>query len=196
MAAPRILIIPGSARREALSKRLADAALTAVHRAGGLATRIDLAHFELPLYNADLETRDGLPPAVRRLQALIAGHEALLIASPEYNGSITPLLLNTLDWCSRPDANHPLTSGLAIFDDKPAALLGSSPSRLGGLRALAQVRDLLGYLGMIVLPQQLAVPRAHEAFDAGGQLTDPTQRAKLETVASSLVRAALRTTPT
>lgn len=195
MAPPRILIIPGSARVQALSKRVADAAVTAVHRAGGLATRIDLAHFELPLYNAELETRDGLAPAVRRLQALIAGHEALLIASPEYNGSITPLLLNALDWCSRPDPNHPLTSGLPIFADKPAAILGSSPGRLGGLRAMAQVRDLLGYLGMIVIPQQLAVPRAHDAFDAGGELLDLTQRAKLDTVASALVRAAIRGAP-
>jgi NAD(P)H-dependent FMN reductase len=174
---------------------VADAAVTAVHRAGGLATRIDLAHFELPLYNAELETRDGLAPAVRRLQALIAGHEALLIASPEYNGSITPLLLNALDWCSRPDPNHPLTSGLPIFADKPAAILGSSPGRLGGLRAMAQVRDLLGYLGMIVIPQQLAVPRAHDAFDVSGELLDLTQRAKLDTVASALVRAAIRGAP-
>ena len=190
MAPPRILIIPGSARSQALSKRLADAALAAIHRAGGLATRIDLAQFELPLYNADLEARDGLPPAVRRLQALIDGHQALLIASPEYNGSITPLLLNTLDWCSRQDPSNPSGSGLAIFADKPAALIGSSPGRLGGLRALIQVRDLLGYLGMIVLPQQLAVPRAHEALDAEGELIDPTQRTKLDAVAAALVRAA------
>lgn len=191
MASPNILIIPGSARSQALSKRLADAALAAIHRSAGRATRIDLAEFELPMYHADLETRDGLPPAARRLQALIAEHDALLLASPEYNGSMPPLLLNALDWCSRKDPSNPSAlSGRAIFADKPAALLGSSPSALGGLRALIQLRDLLGYLGMIVIPQQLTVPRAHEAFDPAGDLIDADHRTRLDSVVSALTRAA------
>jgi chromate reductase, NAD(P)H dehydrogenase (quinone) len=193
MAPPAILVIPGSARGQALSKRLADAALPAIQRAGGVATGIDLGQFELPLYQADLEARDGLPTAARQLQALIERHRGLLIASPEYNGSMPPLLLNALDWCSRTDPDNPSSSGLAIFADKPAALLGSSPGALGGVRALIQVRDLLGYLGMIVIPQQLTVPRAHQAFDAAGGLIDPTQRARLEAVAAALVRAAAAT---
>jgi chromate reductase len=190
MAPPRILIVPGSARPQALSKRVARAGLAAVERAGGAGTLIDLADFDMPLYHADLEARDGIPPAARRLQALIAAHAALLVASPEYNGSMTPLLLNTLDWCSRVDPLNRAGSGLAIFADKPAALLGSSPSWLGGLRALMHLRDLLGYLGMIVIPQQLAVPRANQAFDAAGELADPAQRAALDAVAAALVRAA------
>jgi NAD(P)H-dependent FMN reductase len=151
---------------------------------------IDLADFVMPLYHADLEAAQGIPDAARRLQALIAEHDALLIASPEYNGSITPLLVNTLDWCSRTDAQHAAASGLAIFADKPVAIVGSSPGALGGLRALFHLRDLLGYLGMVVIPQQLAVPRAHQAFDAGGVLIDEQQRARLASVASALVRAA------
>jgi chromate reductase, NAD(P)H dehydrogenase (quinone) len=187
---PRILIVPGSARSQALSKRLARAGLAAIDRAGGVGTLIDLAQFEMPLYHAELEVRDGLPEAARRLQALIAGHDALLVASPEYNGSMTPLLVNTLDWCSRVDRRNPTASGLAIFADKPAGLLGSSPGALGGLRALFHLRDLLGYLGMIVIPQQLAVPRANQAFDAEGGLVDQTQRARLDEVAAALVKAA------
>jgi len=186
----RILIVPGSARSEAHSKRMARAGLAAVERAGALATLIDLADFEMPVYHADLEARTGLPEATRRLQLLVASHDALLIASPEYNGSMPPLLLNTLDWCSRSDPANPATSGRAIFADKPAALLGSSPAALGGVRALIHLRDLLGYLGMIVLPKQLTVPRAHQAFDAGGGLIDPDQRERLEAVAAALVRAA------
>lgn len=194
MTAPRILIIPGSARNRALSKRLADAAVMAIQRAGGIATRIDLGQFELPMYHADVEVRDGLPPAAQQLQALIAAHAALLLSSPEYNGSMPPLLLNALDWCSRTDPHKPSASGLSIFADKPAGLLGSSPGALGGVRALIQLRDVLGYLGMIVIPQQLSVPRAHEAFDADGELIDPAHRAKLDAVASALMRAVGRAT--
>jgi NAD(P)H-dependent FMN reductase len=190
MAPPRILIVPASARSEALCKRLARAALVAVERAAGHATLIDLAHFDMPLYHAEIEARHGLPEAVRRLQGLLAGHDALLIASAEYNGSMTPLLLNTLDWCSRTDAANPSGSGLALFADKPAALVSSSPGAFGGLRSLIHLRDLLGYLGMIVLPQQLAVARAHQAFADDGSLADPDQRARLAAIAAALVRAA------
>ena len=190
MAAPRILIFAGSARRQALSKRLARAGLAAVEAAGASGTLIDLADFEMPLYHADLEAASGLPEATRRLQALIAGHDALLIASPEYNGSTTPLLLNTLDWCSRRDLQGATDSGLAIFSDRPAALLGSSPGALGGVRALIHLRDLLGYLGMLVIAQQLTVPRAREAFDTEERLIDPRQQAALDALAAALIRIA------
>jgi NAD(P)H-dependent FMN reductase len=113
-----------------------------------------------------------------------------LIASPEYNGSMTPLLLNALAWCSRVDPRNPSASGRAIFADKPAALVGSSNGALGGVRALIHLRDVLGYLGMIVIPQQLIVPRASQAFDADGGLADPDQRAKLDALARALIRAA------
>jgi chromate reductase len=190
MAPPRVLIFAGSARREALSKRVARASLASVESAGGRGTLIDLADFQMPLYHADLEASAGLPEATRRLQALIAEHRALLIATPEYNGSITPLLLNALDWCSRRDPQHPIASGLAIFADKPAAIVGSSAGALGGLRALMHLRDLLGYLGMLVIPQQLAVARADQAFDAQERLTDERQKTKLDALASALVRLA------
>jgi len=189
MALPRILIFAGSARRQALSKRVARASLASVEAAGGRGTLIDLADFEMPLYHADLEAASGLPHAAKRLQALIDEHAALLIASPEYNGTITPLLLNTLDWCSRSDPQRATGSGLTIFADKPAALVGSSPGALGGLRALIHLRDLLGYLGMLVIPQQLTVARAHQAFDAHERLIDERQNA-LDALASALVRIA------
>src|SRR5437879_2822825 len=141
MAPPRVLIVPGSARSQALSKRLAVAALAAIDRAAGAGTLIDLALFEMPLYHADLEAREGVPEATRRLQALIAEHEALLIASPEYNGSMTPLLVNTLDWCSRVARANPTGSGLAVFGDQQPdvafriALAQQSPA--GDLKTLA-----------------------------------------------------------
>jgi NAD(P)H-dependent FMN reductase len=190
LSTPAILVMPGSARRDALSRRVARAARAALQAAGARATLVDLADFEMPLYHADLEAAAGLPEAARRLQELIAGHDGLLIASPEYNGSMTPLLLNALSWCSRKDPQRVDRSGLAVFADKPAALVGSSPGALGGLRALIHLRDLLGYLGMIVIPQQLAIGRAGEAFGADERLIDERQRTAFEGVAQALVRAA------
>jgi chromate reductase, NAD(P)H dehydrogenase (quinone) len=185
-----ILVVPGSARRDALSKRVARAAHAALQAAGARATLIDLAHFDLPIYHADLEASAGIPEAARRLQEILADHDGLLIASPEYNGSMTPLLLNALSWCSRKDAQRPQRSGLALFADKPAAVLGSSPGALGGLRALIHLRDLLAYLGMIVIPQQLAIGRAGEAFGADERLIDERQRAAFDAVVRALVQAA------
>jgi len=190
MPAASILLFAGSARSQALSKRVARAAHASIEAAGARGTLIDLADFDMPLYHADVEAASGIPNAARRLQALLASHDGLLVISPEYNGSMTPLLLNTLSWCSRSDPGSKQPSGLAVFADKPAALLGSSPGALGGLRALMHLRDLLGYLGMLVIPQQLAVSRAHQAFGADGRLIDERQRAAFDGVAAALVRAA------
>jgi chromate reductase, NAD(P)H dehydrogenase (quinone) len=190
MVQASILVFAGSARREAFSKRVARAASASVRAAGGTATLIDLTDFIMPIYHADLEASSGLPEAAARLQELLADHRGLLIASPEYNGSMTPLLVNTLSWCSRADPKRPQRSGLRVFGNKPAALLGSSPGALGGLRALFHLRDLLGYLGMLVIPQQLAIPRSNQAFGDDDRLTDPKQATAFDAVAAALVRAA------
>ncbi|RTL48797.1 MAG: NADPH-dependent oxidoreductase [Rhodocyclaceae bacterium] len=189
MPTPRILVFAGSTRKDAYSRKLAAAVVPLLEAAGGQATLANLADYDMPLYNGDLEAEQGLPQGVRKLQTLIAEHDALLIATPEYNGSMTPLELNALDWCSRPDKDNPTTSGLAIFADKPAAILASSPGPLGGLRALVHLRDLLGYLSMVVIPQQLAVGKAGEAFTADGSLADPRQQSALAGVAKALVNA-------
>ena len=101
MTVPRILVFAGSARKDALSKRVARAAHAALLEAGGQATLIDLADYHAPLYNGDLEAAEGMPRVITALLEQIAAHDGLLIASPEYNGSMTPLVVNTLDWCSR-----------------------------------------------------------------------------------------------
>lgn len=192
MFIPKILVFAGSARRDAYSGKLAVAVVPLIEAAGGDVTHISLADFDMPIYNGDLEAAQGLPANVRKLQVLIAEHDALLIATPEYNGSMTPLMLNAIDWCSRPDKNNPATSGGAIFADKPAAIVSSSPGALGGLRSLFHLRDLLGYLGMIVIPQQLAVGKANEAFAAAGSLVDNKQEATLSGVAQALVEATVK----
>ena len=189
MPTPKVLVFAGSTRRDAYSRRVANAVVLLLEAAGGKVTQVNLADFDMPIYNGDHEAAVGLPTSVRKLQLLIAEHDALLIATPEYNGSMTPLLVNTLDWCSRPDQASPATSGTGIFADKPAALLASSPGPLGGMRSLFHLRDLLGYLGMIVIPQQLAIGKAHEAFAEDGRLADKKQEAVLAGVAKALVMA-------
>ena len=114
------------------------------------------------------------------------------MVNPEYNGSITPLLKNTLDWCSRPNPEDPARSGGAVYAGRAAAVLATSPGPLGGMRVLFHVRDILGYLGMQVIPQQLAVGRAHEAIGPDHRLLDPKQQATLDGVAKALVDTARR----
>ncbi len=192
MHVPSILVIAGSARRDSHARRLARGCLAPLEAAGAQVNLIELADYPAPLYHGDLEAESGLPECIVRLQQQLAASDGLLVVSPEYNGSITPLLKNTLDWCSRPNPADPARSGLAVYAGRAAALVGSSPGALGGLRALFHVRDILGYLGLQVIPQQLAVGRAAEAVGADGRLTDPGQQATLDKLAAALVDTARR----
>lgn len=187
--AAKILVFAGSARTDSLNKRLAAAAARRLDAAGARVTRIDLADYRMPLYDGDLESSDGVPEAARRLTAQMLEHDGLLIACPEYNSSITPLLKNTIDWCSRPDGNTP---GLAGFRGKVAALVSASPGKLGGLRGLVHVRAILQNIGVMVVPQQLALARAHEAFDEAGDLADEGQAKILDAVAGQLASTTAR----
>jgi chromate reductase len=171
----KILAFAGSTRKESYNRRLIELAKDDV-------TLIDLKGYELPMYDADLEAKHGLPGNAVRLKKLFSEHDALLLACPEYNGSITPLLKNTLDWISRPSGDEPPS---AAFQGKVAALISGSPGGLGGMRGLVHVRAILGNMGVIVLPNQLAVPRAHEEFD------DKT-RAKVAAIVQALKTVAER----
>lgn len=189
---PNILVMAGSSRRESLARRLAQACIEPLLRAGAEARLIELADYPAPLYNGDLEAGSGLPERIVDLQRQLAACDGLLVVNPEYNGSITPLLKNTLDWCSRPNPQDPARSGGAVYAGRAAAVVASSPGPLGGMRVLFHVRDILGYLGMHVIPQQLAVGRAGEAIGADFRLVDARQQAMLEEVARSLAETARR----
>jgi NAD(P)H-dependent FMN reductase len=176
---PRILAFSGSARRESLNKKLLAAVVAATRAAGGEVTLIDLNDFPLPLYHGDLEDEQGLPENAQKLIALIQQHQALLIASPEYNSMFTPLLKNTIDWCTRADEN-PLTG-------KVAAVVSASPGMFGGVRSMQLARQLLTHLGCFVIPAQCVLPHADKAFDATGRLTDARTQKAAEAVARQLV---------
>jgi NAD(P)H-dependent FMN reductase len=182
---PKVLVFAGSARQASVNRKLARLAADAVDAAGGAATLVELRDLALPLYDGDLEEASGLPEGVRKLKALFLAHRGLVLACPEYNSSITPLLKNAIDWVSRP---APGEGSLAAFDGKVAALCSASPGALGGLRGLVTVRSILGNIRVLVLPDQLAIGKAHEAFDDAGALKDAGQRASLDRLAATLVR--------
>lgn len=191
MKQPRIVVMGGSSRQASLSKRVVRVSAVALEATGVGVEVVDLADFPAPVYQGDLEVESGLPDSIVRLQKLLAESDGLLVVNPEYNGSITPLLKNTLDWCSRPNPAEPARSGLAVFGGRPAAVVATSPGPLGGLRVLFHIRDILGYLGMIVIPQQLAVGKVAEAVAADDRrLVDPKQQGALEGLTRALAEAA------
>jgi chromate reductase, NAD(P)H dehydrogenase (quinone) len=183
MAQPRILAFAGSARRDSFNKKLVSIAAGGAKQAGADVTVIDLANFELPLFNQDLEAEKGLPAKVFELKKLFNEHHGLLISCPEYNSSITPLLKNTIDWVSR---QAPGEGSLAAYKGKVATLISASPGALGGLRGLVAVRSILGNIGVVVLPEQIAVPTAHQAIGPDGRLKDEKMQASIEALGRGL----------
>ena len=172
----RLLFLAGSAREGSMNKRLASLGAHVAQAAGTAATFADLGDYPMPLYDGDLEARDGVPENARKLLALMHAHQGVFIASPEYNASVSPLLKNALDWISRvrDDAG---VSG-QVFKTRVFALGSASPGGFGGMRGLMQIRHVLELgLGALVLPEQIAVPHAmtaeHKALalDVGRELT-------------------------
>ncbi|HEX5054010.1 MAG TPA: NAD(P)H-dependent oxidoreductase, partial [Planctomycetota bacterium] len=158
-----ILVIPGSTRTDAFSKKLARAACGLVEQAGAAPTFADLRDYAMPLYDGDLEAEHGVPEAAVRLRVAVQQHDALLVVTPEYNASMPAVLKNTIDWLSRPYAPEP---GVQPFKGKVGALLASSPGALGGLRALVHLRQVLQNLGVLVISEQFALAKAAGAFAA------------------------------
>ncbi len=179
---PRILAFSGSARRESLNKKLLAVTVEAAREAGAEVTLIDLNDYTLPLYHGDLEDREGMPENAKKLIQLVVQHDGLLIASPEYNSMFTPLLKNTIDWCTRADDNP--------FAGKIAAVVSASPGMLGGVRSMTLVRNLLTHLGCLVIPSQCILPQADKAFDDAGQLTSTRTREAARKVGTDLVTTA------
>jgi chromate reductase, NAD(P)H dehydrogenase (quinone) len=182
--APRILAFAGSLRTGSYNKKLARIAAAAAREAGAEVNFLDLKEYPLPLYDEDLEREEGLPENALALKELFKGHDGFLIASPEYNSSITAALKNTIDWVSRP---VPDEAPLVQFRGKTALLLSASPGVLGGLRGLVHIRAILGNIGVLVLPDQLAIGRAFEAFDENDELLDSGQFQVVQSLTQRLV---------
>lgn len=191
MDALKILIIPGSARDGSFNRQLAEFAARQARAAGMEATLLDLRALNLPLYDADLEALSGVPAGALQLQQAIEASDGVLLVTPEYNGFPTPLVINAFDWLSRIPASQERPAGLAVTANKPAGLLSASPGAGGALRSMNFLRQYLQMaFAMVVVPQQFALGRAHEAFDAAGALQDPRAVQSVETVLHSLTRLA------
>jgi NAD(P)H-dependent FMN reductase len=184
MATPQILAFAGSTRTDSYNKKLVRLAADAARAAGATVTLIDLRDFPLPLFDEDFETANGLPETAKKLKDLMKEHDGFLIASPEYNSSITAVLKNAIDWASRPETED--EPPLVAYRGKVAALFSASPGGLGGLRALVHVRAILGNIGVLVLPDQVAISAAYDAFE-DGKLKDARKSKQVADLAAALV---------
>ncbi|MHC5596496.1 MAG: NADPH-dependent FMN reductase [Nostoc sp.] len=186
---PKILAFAGSTRIDSYNKKLVKIAATGAKVAGAEVTYIDLRDLPLPLFDEDLEAQEGLPANARTFKDLLISHQGLLIASPEYNSSLTAVLKNAIDWASRPAPNE---APLAAFVGKVATIMSASPGAIGGLRGLVHLRSILGNIKVLVLPDQVALPKAYEAFDVDGTLKDPKQQESIEQLGAGLTKILLK----
>jgi NAD(P)H-dependent FMN reductase len=188
--AAKILAFAGSLRAESWNKKVLRIAVGAARAAGAEVTEIDLKEFSLPLLDGDVLEKEGLPPGAKKLKGLFLAHAGLLIASPEHNAAPSAALKNAIDWVSR--SGGPGDPPLAAFAGKVAGLVSASTGQLGGLRGLVVLRAILGNIRVLVLPEQVAVSNAAQAFEADGRLKEPKQQAAVENVARELARVAGR----
>ena len=186
MPVPKILVFPGSLRAKSYNVKLAALASKEFTLADAEVTRISLADYPLPLYDADLVEKSGPPFNALKLKQLLAAHHGVFIASPEYNASITPLLKNTLDWVSRVrDGKEP---PLAAYKNRVFALGAASNGTYGGMRSLMALRQVLELgCGALVIPEQVAVREAASAFDESDRLKDERAAGLLKNVVNRLV---------
>jgi NAD(P)H-dependent FMN reductase len=183
MPTPKILAFAGSLRKESYNKKLVQIAVKGAEAAGAEVTYIDLRDYPLPVFDEDLEKSDGMPANGRKLKDLMLAHDGWLLSCPEYNSSITAVLKNTIDWTSRKQEGE---TPLQCFAGKAACLMSASPGALGGLRGLVVVRMLLSNINMIVLPNQVAISQAGNAFNPDGTLSDAKKQADVTQLGEKL----------
>ncbi len=189
---PRILVFAGALRKDSYNKKLARLAAKDAKDAGAKVTFIDLADYPLPVYNGDIEEKEGLPQNAIKLKELFMEHDGLIIASPEYNSSVSAALKNAIDWISRPaSSDEPF---LVHFIGKTALLLSASVGALGGLRGLVHLRAILENIFVHVTPDQKCIPSAMEAFDAEGNLKNGEVRKAIKGIVENLYNLPARFT--
>jgi chromate reductase len=190
MSALKILVIPGSLRSGSLNVRLAAAAAYQFAQAGADVTRISLGDFPLPIYDGDLQTKSGVPKSAINLKRMIGAHDGVLIVTPEYNSSVPPLVKNTIDWLTRVQDGHEVRG--QVFRERAFAIAAASQSRLGGARVLAALRLILSACHATVIPNQLALPFAAEAYDDMDRLKQPADIEALNALVRQLIEFSQR----
>jgi NAD(P)H-dependent FMN reductase len=185
MAALKILVIPGSLRTGSLNTKLAATIALELAQAGAEVTRISLSDFPLPIYDGDLQAKSGIPKNAVNLKRMISAHHGVLIVTPEYNSSVPALVKNTIDWVTRVQDAHE-TRG-QVFRERAFAIAAASESRLGGTRSLAALRLILTACHATVIPNQLALSFASEAYDDMDRLKHPADVEALAAMVRQLI---------
>lgn len=183
----KIIAMAGSTRTDSFNKKVLNHAVIGARAAGAEVSVIDLREFPLPLFDADLEAKDGIPMNARDLQQMFLEHHGFLFACPEYNSSMSGVFKNTIDWVSR--ARKDLAE-LACFDNKVCALMSASDGVRGGIRGLVHVRAMLENIHTMVLPRQVCVGKAQDAFDQESVMKDEKMRKSIEKLGLELTELA------
>ena len=182
MSRAKILVIPGSNRKDSCNARLGRTITNALQSMDIATTLISLRDYPLPIYDGDEEESDGVPQKAIELSNLISEHQGVVLVSPEYNSSISPLLKNALDWLSRDvgDSNP--------YMNRVFALTSCSPGAMGGIRGLMHLRDTLLNSGVGIITPQLCVGSANKSFDDSDNLTEPRHQKLLEILCQTLIK--------
>lgn len=183
MSQTKIVVIPGSTRTGSYNTQLASCICKKLTELGADACQVSLDDYPLPILNQDEEKRSGAPENARKLAALIGEHNGVVLVNPEYNGSFSGLMKNTLDWLSR-------DVGLKVFQNRVFALAACSPGMLGGIRVLSHARDNLVSVGADMITPQLAVGGAASAFAEDGTLTNERAAGLLQNLCEKLIERA------
>jgi NAD(P)H-dependent FMN reductase len=186
---PKVLAFAGSLRKDSYNKKLALVAAKAAEDAGAAVTYIDLADYPMPIFNEDDEAEKGMPETARAFKQLLIEHDGFVIACPEYNGSVTAVLKNAIDWASRREGDE---DALLAFSGKTVSLMTASPGGLGGLRGLVHARVIMSNLGCLVLPEQKAVSQAYEAFNEDGSLVKKLEQLAIQNQGSKLTEMLIK----
>ena len=187
ISVPKILAFAGSYRENSYNKRVLNIAVDGAREAGGDVTLIDLRDYPMPIYNADVHKAKGFDPQALRFQEVLNENEGLLIASPEYNGSIPGGLKNAIDWASRQSEKYKTNE---VFKGKTAAMITASPGSFGGLRCIGHLRGVLTIMGTWVLPAEIAISFVGAKFDGNGaKMTDEKTHLILNALGAALVKA-------
>jgi NAD(P)H-dependent FMN reductase len=181
MSAPKIIALAGSLRKESFNQKIINEAARFARQTGAEVEIIKLNELNIPIFNEDIEAQ-GTPADAQLLKEKLCVADGILLASPEYNGSITAALKNAIDWASRTEQD-----AIPAFTNKVVALFAASPGGLGGLRGLNHVRDILSGIGSLVLADQLSIPAVHTLLDDNGQINDPATAEKVSALAHQLV---------
>lgn len=188
----KLLVFAGSTRKASFNRQLATAAADMARASGAEVMHIELADFDVPIYNADLEAQ-GTPADVMKLKQIMFEHPAWLICSPEYNGSYTALLKNTIDWVSSPVKSDPAwKDGFKSFTGKVVGVLSASPGAMGGLRSQSHLVPLLINMQCWVAPKAFALGKAGDAFDANGKLVNEFHVKQVQAVVDQVLFASAR----